>query len=950
MRLYETNEQHFNSLGICSLNEYISCTVTEELNGMYELEMTYPMDSRAFKELKIGRIIYCRPNPYSVEQPFRIYEISTPLNRIVTVSASHISYDLSGYVVDPFVADSALLALRTLKDNSTHEIPFNFITDITSNEQLVVETPESVRSIIGNHMIDTYKCCVEYDCFDVYLKSSRGNDNGVSIMYGKNLTDIKQEENNSLVYTAVYPYWIGRVTNENDEYVDEMVVLSERVVSVPGNHTHTNVGVVDLSSVFEEKPSEEELRRATELYIEEVKLGIPTISITVDFVQLSNSEEYSQYRLLDKVMLGDTVTVIFEEANISAKAVCIKTTYDLALNKYTTIELGDAVKTLYDIINDDDRPKDNINDTLNDLFNKLKDLNKDSEDAVKEYVENAIRDLTDSITGNDGGYVRFNPPENPSEILIMDNEDLTQAVVVWRWNKEGLGVSRTGYNGPFVGIGQNGRLVVNEATAYKITALMIEGGVLSSVGGSLTMSLEDDYFQFSHTDGTTKTRIDQNGFYILDGNNETIASLASIDSWSHLVADTVYAANIRNVYLGDANLYVDHGSTAIGNGTQSNPFTTFEELKNHLESDPIINKNVVVNVVSSGAFNDYLLLEGLTGPGTLRIILNKELVLNFTEVNAALHFRHCDKAIYIEGGRTAYNSADGALINKFRYGVFFERCKFGSVQNMAIDTSGSTGGDQYGIIFRSTNGQTRRIDFVNSPNGMLIDEGSNVWDNDSCGNCSLAWLSNSGSTMMYGTDSSGNWRPNGKLAEGSGKIFAIDDGATAHASVRVPPPTPATSDHTSTFYATGFGTYQYAWGNWAYGEWGNRAIQGIWETYGNKSGHIFFNMSNIRNFIGSGTVKSATITLTRRNGGGYSAATNIYINGSSCSSASGTPTYYNNALLGTLSWGEKKTFNISTTIINNLKNGTCNSLACYSSSNGAYAEIVAASLTIKVNK
>ena len=110
-------------------------------------------------------------------------------------------------------------------------------------------------------------------------------------------------------------------------------------------------------------------------------------------------------------------------------------------------------------------------------------------------------------------------------------------------------------------------------------------------------------------------------------------------------------------------------------------------------------------------------------------------------------------------------------------------------------------------------------------------------------------------------------------------------------------------------------------------------------------------MSSIRSFIGSGTIQSATITLTRRDGGGYKAATKIYLNGSSVSSAAGTPSYSNHTDIGSLSWAEKKTFTVPNSIMLNIKNGISNSLACYSSTySSAYAEIVAATLTIKVKK
>ena len=120
--------------------------------------------------------------------------------------------------------------------------------------------------------------------------------------------------------------------------------------------------------------------------------------------------------------------------------------------------------------------------------------------------------------------------------------------------------------------------------------------------------------------------------------------------------------------------------------------------------------------------------------------------------------------------------------------------------------------------------------------------------------------------------------------------------------------------------------------------------------YGNKAGHAFFDLSGIRSFLGSGTVGSCTITLTRRNGGGVSGATNIYVNASSVTGASGTPAYSYNSKLGTLSWGQTATFNLSSNIVNALKS-SAGSIAFYSSSDtGAYAEIVACSITLKVTK
>ena len=939
MRLFNSDETNFNTLGICSLNQCLSCTVTEELNGSYELTMTYHMDSKGFNELKHRRIIYAKPNPYSLEQPFRIYSISTPINRVVTVNAAHISYDLSGYVVEPFSASDAKTAINGLTSNALIKPPFIFyISGDLDVGEINVKNPKSIKKVIGQHIMPSYKPEMEYDHNKVYFKQRRGFNNGVTIKYGKNLLDISHEEDSINVYTDVYPFWYGqKYDTESGEGEEILVTLKDKLIKVNADFKFTNVLLLDLSSSYQEEPTEEQLMKATEKYIKQHKIGEPTVSITVDFMQLTSSEEYHKYRLLDKVMLGDDVIIEFNEANIHATSRCVKTTYSPILNKYTEIELGEATSRLTDRIADDIQENQERTDEV--------------VEKQKSYFEKALIDLTNAITGNSGGYVILNPPKQPQEILVMDAPKKEDAVIVWRWNKEGLGVSTTGYNGPFQGIGVNGKLVINEVTAYKMTAFMLEGGVLSSIDGSLQMSLEDDYFELAHPQANTKTRLDEEGFYILDQNGETIASLASKDSWSSLIADTVFASNIENVYIGDANLYVNHSKSGSGSGTIDNPFTDFKQLKDHLEYMPIINKDITINVVSVGEVSDNLDLRGLSGRGVITIILDKNLTLvGNGQSMSGLYFYDCNNRIYLVGGRSSYSSTDGALINKFNYGVFFNQCKFGEVKNLAIDTSG-TGSDQWGILFRNTNGEIGTIDFVNSYNALYADWGSNVYDYDSCGNCNICYYSNRAATIMYGRHNTNTHRPTGELRKMSGDIVSLGNGAGEHASYRNAPPVPATSVYTQSFGATGFGTYQYAWGNWASGEWGNRAIQGVWNGYGNKAGHIFFNMSSIRSFIGSGTIQSATITLTRRQAGGYSSATNIYLNGSSVSSAAGTPSYSNHTHIGSLSWGEKKTFTVPNSIMLNIKNGTSNSLACYSNSySSAYAEIVAATLTIKVKK
>lgn len=71
------------------LPDALSCTVTEERNGIFELELTYPVSAPMFSSLAVDTFIKVKPNDTADPQLFRIYEITKPINGIVTVNAEH---------------------------------------------------------------------------------------------------------------------------------------------------------------------------------------------------------------------------------------------------------------------------------------------------------------------------------------------------------------------------------------------------------------------------------------------------------------------------------------------------------------------------------------------------------------------------------------------------------------------------------------------------------------------------------------------------------------------------------------------------------------------------------------------------------------------------------------------------------------------------------------------
>lgn len=425
--LFPSTATEFNTQGLGVLTDAISCTVTEERNGAFELTMQYPDTGVHFDEITDRCIIYAIPSPYRAPQPFRIYRITRPMDGIIMVYAQHITYDLSGVPLNPFTAINAPDALSKLSLNAAVDSPFAFWTDKSTIASFAVSTPSSTRSVLGGSsgsILDVYGGEYEWDGFTVRLYGHRGYDNGVVISYGKNLTDIEQDRNISNVATGIYPYW----TNADGA----LVTCDPKIVNAPGTYDFTRVVPVDFSNDFETQPTPEQLQARAGKYVEDNKIGIPKTSITASFVQLEQFPEYEDLALLEKCDLCDTVTIRYPQLGVEAKAEIVKIETDVLLERYNSVEIGDV--------------RTNIADTIVGQQQEIKQ--KPSE----TYLREAVLALTETILGASGGAVRLLDTNNdgmPDTLYIADDPDPTKARKVWRFNHEGWGASNNGYNGPF---------------------------------------------------------------------------------------------------------------------------------------------------------------------------------------------------------------------------------------------------------------------------------------------------------------------------------------------------------------------------------------------------------------------------------------------------------------------------------------------------------------------
>lgn len=546
--LFRADATKFDTFGIGVLADCLSCEVTEERNGAYECTLKYPITGRHYAEIRTERLVKAKPNDTAADQMFRIYRISTPIDGVVTVYAQHLSYDLSNVAALQWKAESISPQLAMERVFANTATPHNFTcqTDYSAAKSFSVSKPQSVRACLGGvagSFLDLWGGEYEWDNFKVIHHQGRGQHTGVVIEYGKNLTDMEHDDDNTDVYTDLLPYAV----NTAEDGTETVVTLAEVLIPVVETTlVQRKTYIKDFSEYFdmEETITEEALRARANKYVEANSLGIGKPSITVSFEPLWKQPEYAA--VLERVSLCDTLTVRHSVLGITTKAKVITTRYDTLAEKYISIELGSAKANLLQNVSA-------AQDTAEQAAAKV--------DRFPALMNTAIAEATGLITGQTGGYVVINTHSDtgkPYELLILDAPSIADAVNVWRWNVGGLGFSHNGYNGPYeTAITADGQIVADFITSGTLVANIIKAGVLQSQDGSSYWDLETGEVvlrAYATTETVQEqndriTEIEQQKMYRLvisssNGNifkngNITTTLYATVFSWDENITDTL---------------------------------------------------------------------------------------------------------------------------------------------------------------------------------------------------------------------------------------------------------------------------------------------------------------------------------------------------------------------------------------------------------------------------
>ena len=519
--LFAPNATDFTKNGIGRLSDAVSCVVHEARNGEFELEMVYPVDGRHYADIVHSAIIVAKPSARRTAQAFRIYQISRAMRGKVTILAQHISYQLNWIPVAPMTATNLTNALQYLKSGAAETCPFNFSADFTSDSDFAIPLPSSIRSYLGGRrgsILDIYGGEWLFDNYNVRLCRSRGSDNGYTIRYGKNLVSLEQEESILNTYTGVYPYWGSDRT---------LVTLPEKVIhtAAAANFPFQRTLPLDLSDKFENMPTVAQLRAGANSYITANHIGIPAVSMKIDFVNLPDTEEYKD--LLHgaaNLDLCDTVTVQFEKLGITDKSQVCEIWWDVLKNRYEKIEVGSKRSTLASTIE--------------------AQMNAVDMAVTPEQMEQTVDRATGVLNAGTRGHVILNRNTGgwSNELLALDNDNISAAQRVLRINQNGIGFSSSGYQGPY-------------KQAWTMDGTLSLGGVNNAYGNLVILD----------SNGMVIGRWNKDGIYA-NGGELRIGSNFYVDQNGNLRANNGTfvggTINIGNKFRVDSNgnLYATDGS------------------------------------------------------------------------------------------------------------------------------------------------------------------------------------------------------------------------------------------------------------------------------------------------------------------------------------------------------------------------------------------------------
>ena len=546
IRIFDERETDFSHDGIEILDDItISCISEREINGTWFLNAEFLRDEDKSTSIENRRILKV---PTAInEQLFRIVSMKVTKSKIM-VYAEHIFFDNRyNFIADTYVVQKdGNNALQQMIGACQYKNNFRGLSTIPTIASTRLVRKTFIDAIMGdsdNSFINRWGGEIELDNFDFKIKSEIGENRGVEVTYGHNMQGFEGEIDESGVITRVMPEGFNGILLP-EKYVDSPLI---------DNYAFPRIQKIYISSIkVKENPededgfdTEEEAHEALRQYVANLyaieNIDKPSVNIRVNFINLEKTDQFKN-EVFEKVYLGDTLKVNLEKYGFDVTSRVISERYDNRNDRFVEIELGHSkVNVLKEV--------SNVQQTIDGILEQLKQQN--SWEGLLDQARDEATKLIQEGIKNSFVVARKN------EILIMDSENVETAKSVIRMNKNGIGFSQTGYNGPYIiGITIDGKINADCITSGIINAALIRAGRLQSLNNKTWISMEDGSFSLA---GGKITFDDVNGLKIWLSNNEESDLETSLNNYKQQVSNDIkqLTDKVNNIDSNIGGAFVD---------------------------------------------------------------------------------------------------------------------------------------------------------------------------------------------------------------------------------------------------------------------------------------------------------------------------------------------------------------------------------------------------------
>lgn len=432
--LYSPTDTDFTAGGIGILSDCKKCLVTEEANGSYTVELSFPINAKFSSQLEDHNYqIKCKPNATDDFHIFYIYNHYKDMaTGLLYVYGKSRTMKLGNRAVRKleFERVTCQEAMRYLEKSMDQSSDIHLFSDITRVGSTSIEVSNPLKCIKGidSSLNQIFGGEMKHEPFQLSLLNRRGRDHVTTFRYRKNLTGLKVEINFDGLLTRIFPYADIQNNEGETERIFGNPVDSPNINKYDGEIYSEYVQFTEDQGVTDQKS----LNEVAKKYFSSINPNCdqPNVSIELNIRKMEDTVLAKRFKKFREVGLFDTFDIFHERFKINITAQITKVVYDSLSERVESLEAGDTKYTFFE------KQKQEISDTLKGY-------------TGKKYASDFIDVVTNIISGNDGGHVIWWPKNRPTDLFFCDHPRLAEAKQVLRINKSGIGFSSKGWQGPF---------------------------------------------------------------------------------------------------------------------------------------------------------------------------------------------------------------------------------------------------------------------------------------------------------------------------------------------------------------------------------------------------------------------------------------------------------------------------------------------------------------------